>query len=137
MAFDDIILHDLGGVKTFTLEELTEGWQFTAACGIGEVSGSMKPTIPFTYGVVCFDTPVDGKTFCDDAQLVAAYVEAFEGYNPFIGKDGAEWAKRHTAPGDRTFDFDTGPLPTVKPRSKEAAERYLFEHGIFHPGTPV
>jgi hypothetical protein len=101
------------------------------------LTGGVKPTVPFTKGVVCFDEPVGGKTLCDDAQLVAAYVEAFEGYNPFIGKDGAEWARRHTAPGDRTFSFDEGPLMSVKPRSKEDAERYLFEHGIFHPGTPV
>ncbi|HHU15091.1 MAG: hypothetical protein PHG74_05460 [Kiritimatiellae bacterium] len=137
MAFDDIILHDVKGVYDFSLTKDECGWTFTARCGIGILTGGFKPTVPFTKGVVCFDEPVGGKTLCDDAQLVAAYVEAFEGYNPFIGKDGAEWARRHTAPGDRTFSFDEGPLMSVKPRSKEDAERYLFEHGIFHPGTPV
>lgn len=137
MAFDDDILHDVGGLKSFALEELTEGWRFKAACGIGVLTGGSKPTIPFSKGVVVMAPVFKGQQYCDDPQLVAAFCEAFEGYNPFVGNAGAAWAEAHTAPGDRTFDFDTGPRLSVKPMPTADARKYLLAHGVFHPGVPA
>lgn len=137
MAFDDIMLHDVGGVTDLTFADDGEGWTFTAACGLGRISGACKPTVPFGKGSLPLDSEVNGKTRCDDAQLVAAFVAAFEGYNPFVGDDAAEWAKAHTHPGDRTFSYDEGPRNDFTPRTTEASREYLRLHGVPHPGTPV
>jgi|GEM_PF-5341436 len=52
MAFDDTILHDVGGVKKLTFFDEGEMFYAVAKCGIGNIDIIVKPNIPFESGVV-------------------------------------------------------------------------------------
>lgn len=132
MAWDDKIWHDVKGVTGLRCTDIDdEGWIFEAETGVGKISIYGKPVIAFLRGVVVLADRIKGRSMCDDPELVAAYCAAFEGYNPY----GDEWT--HTAPGDREFDIGDGPHPEFKQRTREEALKYLYDHKIFHPGTPV
>ena len=137
MAFENKILHNVKGVTGLKFSGTGESMHAVAETGVGRIAITSKPTVPFGNGVVVIDPPQRGRALCDDAQLVAALARAYQGYNPFYGEDGKEWAEKHVAQGETQRDVEEYPLDNFIQIDDEEALAYLFEHGIFHPGTPI
>lgn len=137
MAFDDKILHSVKGVTGLKFAGSGETIYGIAETGIGRLNIMCKPTVPFGSGVVCIEPISGGRPMCDDPQLVAAVLRAYQGYNPFVGDDGKEWAEKHIVQGETVRDIDEYPLDNFVQLDDGEARAYLFDHGIFHPGTPI
>jgi len=137
MAFDNKILHSVRGVMDLKFTGEGESMVAVAKTGVGLITIISKPTVPFGNGVVGIDPAIGGRDLCDDAQLVAAFVRAYQGYNPFFGNDGKEWAGKHIAQGETELDPEDYPLDNFIELDDDEARAYLFDHGIFHPGTPI